>query len=286
MTIHNLKEKTAIRSIFTRESQLGLRAFFLVVFAIVLMVIDKRLESFAPVRAALSLPVASFQYVVSLPTKWISHFKTTMSTHDDLVKENLQLKADQLLLRSQLQRLTAVESENDYLKTLLNSANRIKSKTVIAELLNVASEPFVNQAVLDKGSRDGVYKGQPILDASGVMGQIIQVGLLTSRMLFINDPQSGIAVENTRNGIRSVAVGDSDSDKLRLRYVPKTVDVKVGDIFVTSGLGDRYPEGYPVGKVVSVINDPADQFTTIYLQPSAHLNSSRQVLLIWYQKNA
>lgn len=249
------------------------------------MVLDRRSESFAPIRAALSLPVAPFQYMVNWPSKVISDVKSTVSSHDHLVKENLQLKAEQLLLRSQLQRLVAVESENSYLKALFQSSRQIKNKTLIAELLAVDAQPFVRQVILDKGTRDGVYIGQPVLDANGVMGQVTQVGPITSRVILVNDPQSGVAVQNARNGMRAVAVGDTYSGRIRLNYVSKTADIKPGDIFVTSGLGDRYPEGYPVGKVLNIDKDPAHQFSTIYLQPSAHLSSSRQVLLVWYKKH-
>jgi len=254
--------------------------------AIALMVFDKRLESFASIRNALSLPLAPLQYLVSWPTQFLGNLKRVVSTHDDLIKENLSLKSDQLLLHAQLQRLIAIESENTYLKALLQSSKQVKGKTLIAELLSVDSEPFIHQVILDKGSRDGVYSGQPVLDANGVMGQIIQVGPITSRVLLINDPDSGIYVQNIRNGMRAVAMGDSYSGKIRLLYVPKTADIRVDDIFITSGLGDHYPEGYPVGKVYSVSKDPAHQFADIGLQPSARLDSSRQVLLVWYQKNA
>jgi rod shape-determining protein MreC len=257
-----------------------------VLLAIVLMVVDNRWEEFKSVRAALSLPIAPLHYIVSWPAQIIDNIKITLSTHEDLVNENLRLKSDQLLLHSQLQRLIAVESENNYLKSLLKSTNQVKGKTLIAELLAVDFEPFVHQVVLNKGSRDGVYVGQPVLDASGVMGQVIQVGPITSRVILINDPHSGISVQNSRNGMRAFAMGDSYSDKLRLMYVTKTADIKAGDIFLTSGLGDHYPEGYPVGKVSSVITDPAQQFAIIYLEPSARLDKSRQVLLIWYQRNA
>jgi rod shape-determining protein MreC len=116
------------------------------------------------------------------------------------------------------------------------------------------------------------------------MGQVTQVGPITSRVLLINDPRSGISVQNVRNGMRAVAMGDSYTGKLRLMYVPKTADIKDTDVFITSGLGDRYPEGYPVGVVTSVYKDPAHQFSTVYLNPSARLGRSRQVLLVWYHR--
>jgi rod shape-determining protein MreC len=250
------------------------------------MVMDKRLETFATIRTALSLPLAPLQYIVSWPTTFIDNIKSIISTHDALVNENLNLKSEQLLLRSQLQRLIAIETENDYLKALFQSSQKVKGKTLIAEVLAVAFEPFVNQVLLNKGSRDGVYVGQPVLDASGVMGQIVSVGAITSRVLLINDPHSGVAVQDARNGVRAVAAGDSYSSKLKLMYVPNTSDIRAGDFFLTSGLGDRYPEGYPVGKVISVDKNPAKQFADVIIQPSANLDSSRQVLLIWNQRNA
>jgi len=279
-------EGCAIRSIFSRKSHVGLRTLFLVLLAIIFMVMDKRLESFASIRAAMSLPLVPLQYIVSWPTQMIDSLKGIVSTHDYLVRENLNLKADQLMLRSQLQRLLAVESENNYLKSLLKSSHQVKGKTLIAELLAVNTEPFVHQVILNKGTRDAVYVGQPVLDANGVMGQVIQAGPITSRVLLINDQHSGVAVQNARNGVRAIAIGDTYSGKMRLMYVPKTADIRSGDVFITSGLGDHYPEGYPVGKVVQVTNDPGNQFSNIYLQPSARLDSSRQVLLLWYQKNA
>jgi rod shape-determining protein MreC len=275
-----------MRSIFTHQSQSGSRAILLIIIAIVLMIMDRRMESFTSVRAALSLPLAPFQYMISWPVHFIDNLKSILSTHDNLVKENLNLKADQLLLQSKLQRLIAIESENNYLKALLQSSKQIKSKILIGELLAVDSEPFINQVILNKGSRDNVYVGQPVLDATGVMGQVIQVGPLTSRVLLINDPHSGIAVQNARNGIRAIATGDSYSGKMQLVYVPKTADIKINDIFITSGLGGHYPEGYPVGSVISITKEPTSQFAVIYLQPSARLDSSRQILLVWYQRNA
>ena len=247
---------------------------------------DKHVASFNSYRSALSIPAAPLQYAVSLPTDIIDNVSLVVSSHKNLITENAKLRAEQLMLRTRLQRVAAIESENNYLKSLLQSSRKVTGKTLIAELLAVATEPFIKQFTLDKGSRDGVYVGQPVLDANGVMGQVIAAGLLTSSVLLINDSRSGIAVQNVRSGTRAVAIGDNYSDRLRLMYVAKTADIRIGDIFLTSGLGDHYPEGYPVGRVVLVTKDPTHQFAEIYLQPLAHLDTSRQVLLIWYQKDA
>ncbi|HTM62947.1 MAG TPA: rod shape-determining protein MreC [Gammaproteobacteria bacterium] len=275
-----------MRSLFSSQSNLGMRALIFVILSIALMVMDKHMANLANLRSSLSLPVAPLRYVVNLPAQLIDKFTTVVRTHESLVRENAILKADRLRLNVRLQRFNAIESENNYLKSLLQSSRKVQGKTLIAELLAVASEPFLNQVTLDKGKTDGVYVGQPVLDAHGVMGQIIEAGPVTSRVMLINDTRSGIAVQNVRSGIRAVAAGDNYSDRLRLMYVPKTADIRIGDLFLTSGLGDHYPEGYPVGKVVMVNKDPARQFAEIYLQPSAHIDTSRQVLLIWYQQHA
>jgi rod shape-determining protein MreC len=254
---------------------------FWVGLSILLMVLDQRGSGVQQVRAALSMPLSLLQYVVSWPVQMIDKVGDIVTTHDVLVKENLDLKSEQLLLKAQVQRLLAIESENNQLKALLRSSAQVRGKVLISQLLAVDSDPFVNQVVLDKGLRDGVFVGQPVLDANGVMGKIIQVGPLTSRVLLVNDSHSGVPVQNTRNGIRAIAVGDSYTGKLRLVNVPTTVDIKVGDMLVTSGLGENYPAGYPVGQVITVDRDPGLQFSAIDVQPNAHPDRSREVLLIW-----
>ena len=274
-----------MRPIFAvKSSRLGWRVFVLIICALGLMIADKYVPVTEQIRTALSLPLAPLQYLVSAPTQGIDKLSHLLSTQDTLHKENMALKAEQLLLKAQLQRLVAIESENNHLKGLVQSSQQIHGKTMIAQLLAVDSDLSRRQIVLDKGSHHGLFLGQPVLDANGVMGQVIQVSPLTSRVLLINDERSGIAVENARNGVRSIAMGDSYLDALRLIHVPQTADIKTGDMFLTSGLSDRYPSGYPVGQVVSVTHDPGLPFMTIILKPSAHLNQSRQVLLVWPTK--
>jgi len=242
---------------------------------------DKRGNKFVQVRAALSMPLAPLEYVVSWPVQMIGKLGKTVSSHDTLVKENLDLRAEQLLLKAQVQRLLAIESENNQLKALMRSSTQVQGKVLVGQVLSIDLDPFVHQVVLDKGSADGIYIGQPVLDANGVMGQVIQVSPLTSRVLLINDPHSGVPVLIARNGVRAIAMGDSYTSQLHLANVPQTADVKIGDVLMTSGLGENYPEGYPLGTVTSVTKDPGLQFATITVEPSAHLDRSREVLLVW-----
>ena len=244
------------------------------------MILDRQVVCFQSVRAWLSLSVVPIQYVVHWPLQVVNDIESLISTHDSLVRENLQLKSEQLLLHADLQRLIAIESENNYLKSLIPSSQSIQRKTLVGELLAINGEPYVRRVVLNKGTRDGVYIGQPVLDATGVMGQVVQANWNTSVLMMINDQKSGIAVQNARNGLRAIAVGDSYLGKLHLMSIAKTTDVRQGDLFVTSGLSGSYPSGYPVGVVFSVVRDPTQPFLDVTLHPSAHLDSSRQFLLV------
>lgn len=253
--------------------------------SILLMILDQRGAGLQRVREILSVPLSAFEYAVSWPIHTFDQFGNALNSHAGLAKENRQLKAEQLLMKAQVQRLLAIEFENNQLKALMHSSAQIHGKVLIAQLLAIDSDPFVNQVILDKGSHDGVFIGQPVLDADGVMGKIIQVSPITSRVLLINDTHSGVPVQNTRNGVRAIAVGDSYSRKLHLVNVPQTVDINVDDVFVTSGLGEHYPAGYPVGKVISIKRDTGLQFAAIDLQASARSDRSRQVLLVWPNQN-
>jgi rod shape-determining protein MreC len=282
-----LRRSLLVRPIFSvKGSHLGWRMFVLITCAFALMILDKYVPATEQVRKALSLPLTPLQYIVSAPIQWIGNLNHLLSSQDVLHKENIDLKAEQLLLKAELQRLLAIESENNQLKGLLQSSKQIHGKMIIAQLLAVDSGSSEHQIILDKGLHDGVFLGQPVLDANGVMGQVIQVSPLTSRVLLINDPKSGIATENARNGSRAIAMGDSYSGRLKLINIPQTADIRQNDVFLTSGLSDRYPSGYPVGKVISVLRDPGLPFATIILEPSAHLNQGRQVLLVWPKRNA
>lgn len=267
---------------FTRGPQIGLRLLFLVIISIILMVLDQRALYITPVRNALTAFVAPLQYLVDMPIRGIQTLTDNLSTREKLLAENTALKARQLFLQAQLQRLIALENENKELRALLQSSPRLQNQRIaIAHLLAVSTETLVSELVLDKGHKAGVYVGQPVLDANGIMGQIIQVGPLTSRLLLISDIRSAVPVQDARNGVRGIVIGQGHLSKLLLTDIPDTVDVKEGDLLVTSGLGGHYPTGYPVGVISQVQHDTGAQFTHIEVTPSAHLSRNQPVLLLW-----
>lgn len=245
------------------------------------MTMDHQFDYFTRTRSTLSMVVAPLQYLVDRPVGFVRWVETSFSTQQNLLIENAQLRARQLLLYAKLQKVVALESENNQLRALLRSATNIHEKVTVAQLLAVDLAPYTQQIIIDKGESDGVYVGQPVLDAYGVMGQIIAVGPLNSRVMLVTDPRSAVPVQNSRNGNRAIGIGLGFDGILELTNVPITADFKKGDFLVTSGLGGNYPPGYPVGIINKVNVAPGDKFADIEISPSAHVNQSRQVLLIW-----
>jgi rod shape-determining protein MreC len=177
--------------------------------------------------------------------------------------------------------LLLLERENAQLKQLLQPTPQATGKTIVAQLLAVALNPVTQQVVIDRGLSDHLYLGQPVLDAYGVLGQIINIGPLTSRVLLVTDIKSSVPVQNYRTGSRAIAIGSGSSGQLRLINVPDSSDIQEGDLYVASGMGLRFPVGYPVGVVAKSTLEPGERFATIVLIPSARLDKSEQVLLAW-----
>lgn len=234
-----------------------------------------------PVRQAMMTVVAPLQYLVNWPFHLVALLSENITTKESLLASNLDLRAKFLLLKAREQKLIALEKENKQLRALLDSSPETGERLRIAQLLAVDSDPFIQEIVIDQGAAAGVYVGQPVLDASGVMGQVMVVGALTSRVLLLTDTRSAIPVVNYRNGIRGIAVGTGIMGNLRLQYVTDTTDVAVDDRFVTSRLGLRFPVGFPVGVVKSVEKKSGDQFLEVLVIPAAQLARSHQVLLVW-----
>ncbi len=245
------------------------------------MTIDHRLGALESVRSALSVLVYPVQYAVNAPATFGHWIKQSFVTHDSLLAENERLRKEQLLISSKLQKFETLESENERLRRLLESSFKLSDRVVIAELLAVDLQPFRHTVIINKGKREGVFDGQPIVDASGIMGQIVHVAPFSSTVLLITDPTHAIPVQINRNGLRAIAVGTGQSHTLQLEHLPNNADIEKGDLIVSSGLGSRFPAGYPVGIVTDITLDPAEPFAKVMVQPSAKLEQSREVLLVW-----
>jgi len=249
------------------------------------MVIDHHHSHLKIIRSSLSTLVYPLQYIVNLPFEFTAWASVSLVTRDELLKENERLKQEHLLLSSKLQRFEVLESENNRLRDLLESSFRLSDKVLIAELIAVELQTFRRQIVINKGQREGAYDGQPIVDAAGIMGQIIHVGPFSSTVLLVTDPNHALPVQVNRNGLRAIAVGSGQDDKLFLENLPNNSDIHVGDLIISSGLGRRFPSGYPVGQIEKITRNPGEAFAKVIIKPSAQLSKSREVLMVWpYQK--
>ena len=252
----------------------------LALLSVVMMTVDHRQHHMDAIRSVLSLVVYPIQHLVSLPGTASDWMGDSFATRRTLEEENRDLRAQQLFLQSQLLKLEALEAENDRLRKLLDSSASIGQPVLIAELLSIDMAPFSRQVVLNKGSRHNVREGQPIVDAGGVMGQVVRVTPLTSTVMLITDPSHAVPVEVNRNGLRAIAQGIGDASRLELSLLPRSADILEGDLLVTSGLDGRFPPGYPVARVTTVERGADTPFARVAAEPVAQLDSTRVVLLV------
>ncbi len=252
--------------------------------SLLIMFLDHRQHHLEAIRSGLSILIYPLQYVVSVPSR-LSHWaESSLSTHTSLVDENRALRERLLEQEIRLLKYAALESENVRLRALLQSADRSWERVSIAELLSIDFDPFKRQILLNKGSNDGVVEGHPLLDAQGVMGQVIHVNALTSTAMLITDPSHAIPVQVNRNGLRAIALGTGAADQLDIPHIPNNADIAVGDLLISSGLAGRFPAGYPVAEVMVVERDPRQPYARIVARPTARLEQSREVLLVWPQE--
>lgn len=259
----------------------AIHTIILGIFAIGLLYLDYHQYNLTAIRTPLTFltePIHSFAHA---PTRLFSWAKSSLNTHHTLVTENTRLRAQQLLMQAQLQQMAALQSENKQLREIFKATEHASTRMMITELIGVDAEPNDQVIIINKGREEGVYVGQPIIDGGGIMGQVIQVDLHTARAMLLIDRRSAIPVQNSRNGLRGLARGTGAPEQLILWNVAETADVKVGDVFVSSGLGQRYPMGYPVAAVTQVQRNPNKAYAKVRMRIKAMVNRSRQLVLLW-----
>lgn len=252
-----------------------------VILASALMFADTRFTRMEPVRAQLSTLVAPIQWLVSLPSDVLNWASLALSDQRALVDENRRLREQILTLSHRVQRMASLTAENVRLRELLAATRQRDMPYITAELLSLDPDPFTHQMVIDRGRRDGVYVGQPVLDASGLVGQITATSAYSSRVLLLADASHALPVQVNRNGLRFILQGSGSYDALNVTHVPDTADIRAGDLLTTSGLGGRFPPGYPVARVADVVHDPGQPFARVTAAPVAQLQRSRHFLLLF-----
>ena len=260
---------------------MGLRVFVLSFLALLVAYFDTTNVTFHQWRLQLEGVVAPIRWIVNTPIHWVHQTSEMVSLQQALIEENSHLRAKQVLLQSKIQAMLALQRENQQLKALLQSSAMKTGQVKMAQLLAVSLEPSLHQLILDHGQRDGVFVGQPVMDAYGVLGQVVDVSPHTSKVLLLTDQKSAIPVQNYRTGMRAMLSGEGNNHTLSLMDIGIQADIKPGDLFVTSGYGQRFPVGYPIGVVRAVERPKTNKFLVVTLLPTAHLDETQRVLLVW-----
>lgn len=249
--------------------------------SIILISADHRAKHLDTIREGLTVLLYPVQYAINIPINTISWISDSLTLRSTLFEDNQQLHDENLVLKARLQKFSALEAENARLRELLDSSPKAGERVLIAELLSVDLDPFRRQIVINKGSNHDIFTGQPVLDSNGIMGQVIHVSPLSSMVTLITDPSHAIPVQINRNGLRAIAIGVGSLNQLEIPHVPNNSDIQEGDLLVSSGLGGRFPAGYPVARILKIDRNPAVPFARIIAEPTAQLQRNKEVLLVW-----
>ncbi len=252
-----------------------------VLVSVVLLAIEHRSSRMDNTRSILSVLIYPVQRLVSLPVEIVETVQDTVVSYSALKTENAELKEQQMITNIKLLKLESLENENVRLRGLLENSFKLGEQVLVAELLSVNLVPYEHVMVVNKGSRFGVHEKQSVLDASGIVGQVIRSLPLSSEVMLITDPNHAIPVQVNRNGLRTIAIGSGQLDRLNLPFLPNNADIVPGDLLVTSGLGGTFPQGYPVAVVDNFTAQPNKPFANIYATPKAKLDRIRELLVVW-----
>ncbi len=263
-----------------RIPALNTKLIIFVVLSFILLINDQRNNYLSILRNSIAIAIYPLQSAVEIPSRLTDWFDLRIKSKEILIQENQNLLSQQKINSSILQRYESLEQENERLKQILNAASNLDNKVEITRIISVNVNPYRHTIVIDKGERDGVYEGQVLLDADGVIGQILHTNFLTSEAILISDSDHALPVEINRNGLRTIVLGNGSYTKLDVPYIPNNADIEIGDLLVTSGLGGKFPSGYPVAKVDFIESDLSEQFYKVSAKPIAYLNQVREVMLL------
>ena len=244
-----------------------------------MLLIDTNTQWLKPLRpffSGVTVPIFS----LSLFPNWADELVEELSSSASIKEENKLKNIELLILQGRLQRMAELSSENLRLRNLLHASELLQHNVLVAELIGASPDPLTHTILINRGKDYEISKGQTVLDSEGLMGQVIEVYGSSSKVLLISDSSHALPVQVSRNGMRSIVEGRGSYKKLRLRYVTPASDIAIGDLLTSSGLGKRYPAGYPVGVITSINSQKGTPYLDVSLKPSAHLDRSRYVLLV------
>lgn len=246
----------------------------------VLLVSDAQYRYLGGLRSTASAALFPLQWLARAPFVLADHVADTLVTRKTLFERNGELEIQHGHDAVQLQELAALSSENAHLRGLLVMRERYAGKTLAAEIAYRGRDPFTQKVVLDRGSSDGVEAGRPVIDETGVVGQVTRVYPWLSEVTLITDAKQMVPVQNLRNGLRAVLAGTGNTGRLELKFIALSADFAPGDDLVTSGIDGVYPPGLPVARVSAVEHNPNDLFARISCEPVTGVHAQRQLLVV------
>ncbi|VFP83093.1 rod shape-determining protein MreC [Candidatus Erwinia haradaeae] len=274
-----------MQSIFNKQSSLRLRLLLAIILSIVIIITDYSYQSFSTIHTYMDTAISPLYILANSPRALFDQISVMFASRQKLILEIKELHDQLILKRSDLLMLNHIKKENSYLRELLGSPLRQDDHKMLAQVISTSSDPYSDQVIVDKGSTNKVYEGQPVISEKGVIGQVIAVGKKTSRVLLLCDLSHALPVQILRNGIRAIASGHGCTAELQLEYIPDHADIQDGDILVTSGLGGKFPEGYPVAIVSSVKEDINNSNVVVRAHPIANLQYLRYLILLEREQN-
>lgn len=274
------------RPIIGRGPPLGASFFILAVLSVTAMVVDHRGGYLETARLWMGAALHPVYVVVQAPYDLWNWLSGSFTDRARLREHNERLTEELRQARIRLLQFDALNEENRRLRAIRQASAGLAERTQLASIMHVDVDPFRHRVRIDKGASDGVFRGQPIVDAFGIVGQVVAVDQYSATIILISDNQHAIPVQVNRNGIRSIAVGTGDVGKLILPYLTVQSDVRVGDLLVSSGLDGIFPAGYPVAVISQIESVPSATFATVEARPLAQLDRDREVLLLWSDESA
>ena len=269
-------------NIFSRQPP-AFKSFSLALIAcLILMFVNWRYEQVVlPLRSVVHQAFNPIYAIANYPVLSSDWFRQQVKSEEQLRRENTAMRAELLQAKVRLQKLSELSAENTRLRGLLNTPLIIDGRMLISEIIGTDTDPLRQILVINKGSLDQVKMGQTILDDKGIMGQVINVYPHSSRVMLLSDKEHAISVRIERTGVRGILFGTGDSTRLSMQYVPNTADIKIGDRLISSGLGEQFPAGYPVGYVSRVQRHGSGEFAVIDIKPAAQLQGGHHVVLLF-----
>ncbi|HXW64077.1 MAG TPA: rod shape-determining protein MreC [Burkholderiaceae bacterium] len=256
------------------------RLAFFSLAAALLIVIDAQVNALDVIRNGVEILLYPFQRVLLWPRDVVADFGGYIATVGDLNEENSQLRKAAVEQAQRAQLAGQLQLENEQLRKLAGLRERINPPSQLVTALYESRDPFSHKIVIDRGSKDGIRAGGPVIDETGVVGQVTRVFPMTAEVTLLTDKEQSLPVQVARNGLRAIAFGGSEAMTLELRFLPSNADVQSGDSVVTSGLDGMYPSDMPVGVVTRIDRDVKDQFARVILKPVAGMSKSRLLLVL------